>query len=100
MFRITVACKGYQVQFTSHSKTEHDVDNSVLPTECTSNIVHIQTIVSPGAYEVATVTTMDSQEPLAAVMMATCWLLNKVGANMQPYKARFGSAKFDRGWAN
>ena len=25
--------------------------------------------------------------------------LNKVGANMQlPYKARFGSAKFDRGW--
>ena len=33
MFRITVACKGYQVQFTSHSKTEHDVDNSVPPTE-------------------------------------------------------------------
>ena len=35
MFRITVACKGHQVLFTSHSKTEHDVDNSVPPTECT-----------------------------------------------------------------
>ena len=42
---------------------------------------------------------MDSQEPVA-VMMAICWLLNEVGANMQLtlYKARFGSAKFDRGW--
>ena len=34
------------------------------------------------SFEVATVTTMDSQEQ-PAVMMATCWLLNKVGANMQ-----------------
>ena len=33
------------------------------------------------SFEVATVTTMDSQEP--AVMMATCWLLNEVGANIQ-----------------
>ena len=35
------------------------------------------------SFEVATVTTMDSQEPACAVMMATCWLLNEVGANMQ-----------------
>ena len=34
------------------------------------------------SFEVTTVTRMDSQEP-AAAMMATCWLLNKVGVNMQ-----------------
>ena len=34
------------------------------------------------SFEVTTVTSMDSQEP-PAVMMATCWLLNEVGANMQ-----------------
>ena len=33
------------------------------------------------SFEVTTVTSMDSQEP--AVMMATCWLLKEVGANMQ-----------------
>ena len=43
-------------------------------------------------------TSTDSQE-LPAVMMAACWLLNEVGANMQPpYKAHFGGTKFDRGW--
>ena len=49
------------------------------------------------SFEVTIVTSMDSQEPLV-VMMATCWLLNEVGANMQLtlYKARF--PKFDRGW--
>ena len=35
------------------------------------------------SFEVTTVTSMDSQEPTCAVMMATCWLLNKVGVNMQ-----------------
>ena len=31
--------------------------------------------------------------------IATCWLLNEVGANMQlPYKGRFVATKFDRGW--
>ena len=34
------------------------------------------------SFEVTTVISMDSKEPHAA-MMATCWLLNKVGANMQ-----------------
>ena len=34
------------------------------------------------SFEGTTVTSMDSQEP-PAVMMATCWLLNQVGANMQ-----------------
>ena len=33
-------------------------------------------------FEVTTVTSMDSQEP-PAVMMATCWLPNKVGVDMQ-----------------
>ena len=33
-------------------------------------------------FEVTTVTSIDSQEP-AAVMMATLWLLNEVGTNMQ-----------------
>ena len=33
------------------------------------------------SFEVTTVTSMDSQEP-ACWMMATCWLLNEVGANM------------------
>ena len=32
------------------------------------------------SFEVTTVTT---QEPPPAAMMATCWLLNEVGANMQ-----------------
>ena len=59
-FCFTVACKGYQVRFTSHSKIEHDIDNSVPPTEyafivdywlltwmiSVSNTVHIHTIVS------------------------------------------------------
>ena len=31
-------------------------------------------------FEVAIVTTMDSQEPACAVMMATCWLLNEHAA--------------------
>ena len=34
------------------------------------------------SFEVATVTTMDSQKP-ACWMMAPFWLLNEVGANMQ-----------------
>ena len=34
------------------------------------------------SFEVTTVTSMDSQEP-ACCDMATCWLLNEVGANMQ-----------------
>ena len=32
------------------------------------------------SFEDTTVTSMDSQEP---AMMATCWLLNKVGVNMK-----------------
>ena len=34
------------------------------------------------SFEGTTVTSMDSQEPACCDMMATCWLLNKVGANM------------------
>ena len=35
------------------------------------------------SFEVAAVTTMDSQEPSCCDGMASCWLLNKVVANMQ-----------------
>ena len=35
------------------------------------------------SFEVVTVTTTDSQQPAPAVMMATCWLLNEVGVNVQ-----------------
>ena len=34
------------------------------------------------SFEVTTVTSMVPKSP-PAVMMATCWLLNEVGANMQ-----------------
>ena len=43
--------------------------------------------------EVTTVTTMDSQEP------ACCYKIHLLGFLMQlPYKARYGGAKFGRGW--
>ena len=49
------------------------------------------------SFEVTTVTSMDSQEPSPAVMMATCGLLNEHAAYLNN-KACFGGAKFDRGW--
>ena len=45
------------------------------------------------SFEVATVITMDSQEP------ACCYNSHLLGfLTASPYKARFGGAKFGRGW--
>ena len=42
------------------------------------------------SFEIATVTTMVPKCP-PAVMMATCWLLNEVGANIQRMGQMYGS---------
>ena len=57
-------------------------------------------LLVPMSFEVSTVTTMDSQEPASCDNSHLLGFLTKyVGANMQlPYKARFGGAKFGRGW--
>ena len=47
------------------------------------------------SFEVTTVTSMDSQDPACSG-----FLTKQVQTCSLPYKARFGSAKFDTGWAN